>query len=186
MSIDPTGDLLERIALLAAEVADIKRRLRNKMRTGVIKELDAARGLVRVKLNDDEDGEFITGWIPWTERAGAIKSWLPPHPGEQVMVVSESGDLTDAWCTHGGFSNANKAPHDRGGEAKWQVGNASILIRDGMIEITVGGSRVVITPDEIVTYGKTRLDDGSEPVHRVGDVDSDGDAAVTGAPRVFA
>ena len=186
MSIDPTGDLLERIALLTAEVADIKRRLRNKVRTGVVKDLDAARGLVRVKLNDDEDGEFLTGWIPWTERAGAIKSWLPPQPGEQVMVVSESGDLTDAWCTHGGFSNANPAPHDRGGEAKWQVGDASILIRDGMIEITVAGSRVVITPDEIVTYGPTRLDDGNEPVHRVGDVDSDGDTAVGGAPRVFA
>lgn len=186
MSIDPTGDLLEHIALLTAEVADIKRRLRNKVRTGVVKELDAAKGLVRVKLNDDEDGEFVTGWIPWKERAGAIRSWLPPQPGEQVTVISESGDLTDAWCDHGGFSNANPAPHDKGGEAKWQVGNASILITDSMIEIKVGDKRIIVSLDEIVTHGKTRLDNGSQPVHRIGDVDSDGDAAVTGASRVFA
>ena len=51
--IDANGDLPEIIARLVTEVADIKRRLRNKVRTGTVAQVDAARGLVRVKLNDD-------------------------------------------------------------------------------------------------------------------------------------
>ena len=184
--IEASGDFAELFARLAAEVADLKRRVRNKVRTGTIKELDAAKGLVRVKLNEDDGKEFLTGWIPWKERAGAIKTWSPPSPGEQVTVISENGDLTDAYCDHGTFSNANAAPHDKGAEFKQVIGSASIWMTGDRIELAVGGNRVVVTAAEIVTYGKTRLNDGNEPVHRVGDLDSDGDAAVTGAPQVFA
>jgi len=191
--IDANGDLPEVIARLVAEVADLKRRLRNKVRTGTVAQVDAARGLVRVKLNDDEDGEFLTGWIPWKERAGVIRTWCPPSVGEQVTVVSENGDLTDAYCDTGTFSNANPAPHDKGGEFKQVIGSASIWMTGDRIELAVGGAKAVLTADkislhapEIVTYGTTRLNDGNKPVHRIGDTDSDGDAAVTGADGVFA
>jgi len=186
MSIDPTGDLTEHIARLTAEVADLKRRLRNKSRTGVIEQVDAGRGLVRVRLNEEDGQPFLTGWIPWKERAGAIKSWSPPSPGEQVVVISENGDLTDAYCDTGCYSNANPAPHNRAAEHVLTIGDARITMTGSSIELRVGGSRVLITAAEIVTYGQTRLDDGQQPVHRVGDLDSDGDAAVDGAPKVFA
>jgi len=139
-----------------------------------------------VKLNDDEDGEFLTCWIPWKERAGVIRTWCPPSVGEQVTVISENGDLTDAYCDTGTFSNANPAPHNQGGEFKQVIGSASVWMTGERIELAVGGTKLVITAPEIVTYGKTRLNDGNKPVHRIGDVDSDGDAAVSGADGVFA
>ena len=49
------------------------------------------------------------------------------------------------------------------------------------IELSVGGSAVRISADEIVTTARTRLNNGTRKVHYVGGADSAGDTAVDGA-----
>ena len=47
---------------------------------------------------------MITGWIPWAEpAAGANKTHNPPSVGQQVQILSESGDLYD-----GGYSGQSE------------------------------------------------------------------------------
>ncbi len=166
---------------------ELERRMRNVVRPGRVTQVDPAKNLVKIAWAQDEDGKDLESpWIPWVERAGAIRTWTPPAAGEQVLMFSPSGDIsTHSWVMPGGFTDQFGQPHDKAAEHKLVVGNAEILAKDGEVHIKVGNSRVVITADEIVTYGKTRLNDGQRKVHYVGGVDTDGDAAVDGADAVL-
>ena len=166
---------------LYRRIAELERRLANKKRTGLIAEVDAEKGLARVRLSTDpQTGQpYLSPWIPWKEVSmGQIKTHFPPSVGEQVEVVSETGDLTDALIETSIPSNQNARPHDKGGEAMIKNGSTTILITDGEVRITAG---------KIVLEGATHLGgDGGQLVHRKGDADSDGDTAVGSASKVYA
>src|SRR5690606_14750059 len=89
--------LIERLVEAERKIAEIERRGRNRRRTGTIAEVDHAKGVYRVKLGQGDDGDYLTGWIkPRPLGAGTVKIDLLLKEGEQVDVVSENGDLTDA------------------------------------------------------------------------------------------
>jgi phage baseplate assembly protein V len=70
------------------QLADLARRVANMMRTGRIAEVDHAGPRVRV-----QSGDLLTEWLPWqTHRAGNTRTWDPPTVGEQVMILSPSGE----------------------------------------------------------------------------------------------
>lgn len=159
---------------------ELERKVENRRRKGTVTEVDAEKGLARVKIDTDANGQAVkTPWIPWKEAAmGAIKTHFPPSVGEQVEIVSENGDLTDAVIDTSIPSNANPRPHDKAGEGVITVGNTRIQFT---------GDRVTITSPTIVLEGDVHLGgEGGQLVHRKGDVDSDGDAAVGSATKVYA
>lgn len=108
---------------------ELERRFENRERTGTIHEVDAEKGLARVKLGEDKNGQpFLTPWIPWMETAmGFIRTHFPPEVGEQVKVVSESGDLTDAVIVTSIPSNQFKRPHNKTREGRIQVGEKTTI-----------------------------------------------------------
>ena len=135
------NDLGGQIAELYREVAELKRRARNRKRTGTISEVDLEKGLARVKLSEPGGTPYITGWIPWKEvAAGGIKSHIPPTVDEQVDVVSENGDGTDALIDMSTPSSQNPRPHD-GPEAVITKGNCTVMIGDDEIKL-VGNVKV--------------------------------------------
>ncbi|EJW0628544.1 phage baseplate assembly protein V [Escherichia coli] len=68
--------------------AELMRLLSNIIRTGIISEVDEKSWCVRVR-----SGELETGWLRWnTTRAGAFNVWLPPSPGEQVVIACIGGN----------------------------------------------------------------------------------------------
>lgn len=70
------------------QLADLARRVANMIRTGRIAAVDHAGPRVRV-----QSGDLLTEWLPWqTRRAGNTRTWDPPTVGEQVMVLSPSGE----------------------------------------------------------------------------------------------
>lgn len=160
---------------------ELERRMENRERSGTIAEVDAKKGLARVKIDtDDKSGQpFLTPWIPWKELSmGAIKTHFPPSVGEQVKVVSESGDLTDAQIDFSTPSNSNERPHDKDAEGVIQIGDTRLLIT---------GDKVVLKSGTIVLDGETHLGgEGGQLLHRKGDKDSDGDVAVESATKVYA
>lgn len=170
--------LEDQVADLYRRDAERSRRERNRKRTGVVAEVDHAKGVAKVKLSSPGGKDFVTGWLPWKEIAsGGIKSHIPPTVGEQVNVVSESGDLTDAEIDMSIPSTANPRPHD----------GAEAVITKGGSRITIGDDTVVIAASRIVLDGEVHLGgEGGALVHRKGDVDSDGDSAVGSASRVYA
>ncbi len=146
------NSLPEVIADLYARIEHLQSRLENRKRTGLVKEVDAAKGLARVVLGKDPvtDEDFVSAWIPWDEMAmGAIKWHTPPAVGEQVSVSSENGEFTDARITTSVPSDQNQRPHDKAGEHVRTVGNARILEKDGNVKIMVGGSTIDITGEAV-------------------------------------
>lgn len=72
------------------EDADLLRKLDNLIRLGTVEEVDCGRVKVRVKMI----GNILTDWLPWiTTRAGEDRSWSAPSIGEQVIVLSPSGEI---------------------------------------------------------------------------------------------
>lgn len=105
-------NLADILVELQRRLFEVERRLANHRRTGVIDEIDHGKGVARVKIEGGEQ-PFRTGWIPWKEiAAGGISTHIPPTVGQQVDVMSESGDLTDAVIDFSTHSNANPRPHD--------------------------------------------------------------------------
>lgn len=146
------------LADLYDRVERVESRIENRKRTGKVVEVNAKEGWARVDLGKDPKTgtPFISPKIPWDEIAmGAIKTHFPPAVGEQVTVESENGEFTDARIKTSLPSNDNKRPHDKAAEGVITVGNMRMHIKDGLCEITVGGSKVSVTGDTITLEAGT-------------------------------
>lgn len=106
MSIPRT--LEDQIAELYRRDAERTRRDRNRRRTGTVKEGPDEKGRYRVLLSEQDGKEFLSGWIkPRPLGAGNVKFDVILKQGEQVDVVSESGDMTDARIEMSDYNNDN-------------------------------------------------------------------------------
>ncbi|MCB5201718.1 phage baseplate assembly protein V [Neorhizobium sp. T786] len=73
-------------------LADIERRVSNGIVIGTVSSVDHEKGRYRVKA-----GELETDWIPMaTPRAGKTSIYSSYEEGEQVILASQSGDLSQA------------------------------------------------------------------------------------------
>ena len=89
-------------------LAELSRRLENMIRIGTVAAVDHAAHRVRV-----QSGALLTDWLKWrTARAGATRTWCPPTVGEQVMILSPSGELANGIVLPSIFSDAHDAPSD--------------------------------------------------------------------------
>ena len=189
--------LAKTFANMAYRIEELERRVANVARPGKVTAVDPANGLVKLEV-----GELPTAWVPWLETSGAIKSWRPPSVGQQMMLISPSGEPGQGWAMPAGASNANPHPHNKVAEDVLTIGQSRIQVTGGSIEFTVGKSSIVMTADAIDVTADDTINmtsetmiadadvhlggEGGEPLHRRGDVDSGGDVAVGHAQRVFA
>lgn len=121
----------DRIIRLEAKVAELDRRFRNSRQTGTVQAVDTENGVARVKLAEGDAGDYLTAWIPWKEiSAGNITTHIPPSVGQQVDVLSQNGDMTDAVIDFSTHSNANVRPGSSG-DAVIKLGATVITISDG-------------------------------------------------------
>lgn len=134
--------LHDQISDLYRIVGDMQRRDRNRKRTGTIKEADYDKGIYRVELSKQQgdDKPFVTPWIRTRQiGAGRVKVDVLLKKGEQVDVVSESGDLTDAMIDLSTYSDNNPRA------------NSS----DSPLLITIGDTRFAMTEDKIEMVAET-------------------------------
>ena len=90
-------------------IADIERRLENIIRIAEISDVD---------YHDPENpvcrcmvGEIKTNWLSIGHtRMGVVKVWNPPSKGEQVVLLSPNGDLSQAVIIASLSSTLNPAP----------------------------------------------------------------------------
>ncbi len=89
------------------QAAEVDRRVSNVVRIGTVNAVDLPNAQARVQL----DEAWITDYLPWAEIAGdAVKTWAPPSVGDQVVVLSPSGDPGCGLILRGIFSAAQPAP----------------------------------------------------------------------------
>lgn len=140
-------NLPDQVAWLADRIAELERRFQNQRRTGKVTEVDYDKKLARVELTKNRDGEaFLSPWMPWkTIAAGATKVNVPPSVGQQVDVVSESGDIADGVIESSIKSNDNELPAANAGEGHITTGSTVIFF---------SGSKIRFRADEIVINAK--------------------------------
>lgn len=69
-----------------------ERRMNNMVNRGIVTAVDYANAVCRVQIDSLE-----TDWLPFGSiRMGKVKVWNPPHVGEQVYLISETGELETA------------------------------------------------------------------------------------------
>jgi len=90
---------------MTPDLSELVRTIPNLIRTGKIAEINADK--VRVRLSPT----LLTTWLQWIAlRAGDVIEWCPPSVGEQVLVFSPNGDLTQGKVLAGLFSAESAAP----------------------------------------------------------------------------
>lgn len=69
-----------------------ERRMNNMVNRGIVTEVDYANAVCRVQIDS-----LVTDWLPFgSVRMGKVKVWNPPHVGEQIYLISETGELETA------------------------------------------------------------------------------------------
>lgn len=134
--------LPEQMADLYSRIAELERRNRNRKRTGTVKHADHEKGLYRVALSEQGGKPYLTGWIrPKQLGAGLVKIDILLSEGEQVDVVSETGDLTDAQIDLSSYSEQNARDNSdipfkvTIGETVWSLSGDKARLEASKIEI---------------------------------------------------
>ncbi|MDN3611347.1 phage baseplate assembly protein V [Vibrio ostreicida] len=76
-------------------VRDLQRRIANMIKRGKVHSVDVSQSPPRVRVEYDQGA--VTGWLPWVSGRASSQhrcDWEPLAVGEQVMILSESGELT--------------------------------------------------------------------------------------------
>ncbi|WP_419779824.1 phage baseplate assembly protein V [Maridesulfovibrio sp.] len=137
--------------------ADLTRRLANIVRFGTIAEADYQNARVRVAFGEDA----VSDWLPWADsRAGGDRSWHAPEEGEQVIVLSPSGETSAGVVLTGIFSTEHPAPADRASVARMVFKDGAVLEYDRenhVLRADVPGKVIVNAEGEIVAESKKRI-----------------------------
>ncbi|MFB9136718.1 phage baseplate assembly protein V [Vibrio olivae] len=92
-------------------VRDIQRRLSNMVKRGRVHSVDFSKTPPRVRVEYAENA--VTGWLPWVSGLASVKGrtdWNPLSIGEQVLIVSESGDLSSGVVIGSLLDSTNTPP----------------------------------------------------------------------------
>lgn len=167
--------------------ADLDRRVANIIRYGVIIELDETHDdgpRAKVDLGDD-----ITDWLPWlTLRAGADKDWYAPEPGEQVIVLSPSGEIAQGCILTGIFSDANASNGNRKTLRRTTYADGTVIEYDraahkltvdasasnGFVVVNVGSGNVTVNCNHATVNATTDVTLNTPLTHCTGMLTVDG------------
>ncbi len=129
-------------------LGELERRLANIIRTGVVEALDASAARVRVR-----SGDLLTDWLPWlTQRAGTDRTWWAPEPGEQVLVLAQSGDLAQGFVLPALYRAAHPPPADQATIHRTEYADGAVF------EYDKAASRLTIrSPGEVVVRAARTL-----------------------------
>lgn len=156
-------------------ISEAHRLIANLIRIGTVTSIDEANARVVVRVAGD-----VTGSIPWVEkRAGPVRTWNPPRPGEQVLVLAPSGDLEQAVALPSIYRDKYPAP----GNSKYQDvttypdgSTVSYDTRTNTLNVTIGGDGIVnINCKNATVTASTQIKLDTPKVKVTGDVEADGD-----------
>lgn len=137
-----------RRSISGMNIADLARLLENIVRFGTIEAVQMQPPRVQVK-----SGNITTAWRPWLNlRAGADREWDPPTIGEQVVLLSPSGNLAQGVVLTGLFSDLIPANGDRAGLHRRTYRDGAVIEYDSIakhLRATLPGTAEVIAEGDI-------------------------------------
>lgn len=147
-------------------LGETDRRIARLIQFGTIAEVDPAQARIRVSLG----GEAVSGWVPWVAgRAGDVRVFSAPSVGEQVMLLSPSGNSGQGVALLGLYSGAGQPPASEAGVTRVELpGGVSLEIRDGVVSLAApGGLRIT---GDVTVEGDVVADGVSLKNHRHGGI----------------
>jgi len=160
---------MREFAELMGRLAEIERRVSQMIRGGTVDEVDAANGLVRLKIGSGAGGDLRSPWISYGQTGGALKAHVPPSVGQQMTLFSPSGGFDQAMALPMGFSEANPSPSGAGDQNVLTFGASTITLAGDGLTVSVGGVSLVISGEGVAITGGTVTHDGknigSDHVH---------------------
>ena len=166
-------------------ISDIKRRMANMINLGVIHSVDAA--LCRVAIGGD--AQNLTPPIKWQAgRAANETNWSQPDIGEQVLLLSPSGDIGNAVAVLGFYSTANPAPSNNPDLTLKKMPDGAVFSynhADSILQINLpsGGTTEIITDGGLHIVGDTEIDGNvlvNGSIHSTDSITTDADIAADG------
>jgi len=101
---------------------------------------------VLVQIGGASEGSYIRNWMPWTTtRAGSDGEWWSPELGEQVLVISPSGNLTQGIIVGSLYRGSLTFDADKDG----------ITVRDP-IHVSTDVHKRIYKDGSSVTYDRSR------------------------------
>ena len=126
------------MAALLQQLGELQRRLDNLLRFGTVTELDHKAARARVQCAGN-----LTAWLRWFAPAAGQDDteWRPPSLGEQVMILSPSGELRAGVILSGLYSDQAPANGDAAGLFRRTFANGDVLeYQNGNAVVQVSGS----------------------------------------------
>ena len=142
------------------DLTELARRLENLIRNGTIAEADYPAARVRVKYAEDENGnDVLTTWLPWsTARAGNDSDWWAPEVGEQVTILSPSGDMALGVVLPSIYQTAHPAPANDPNKRRIVMSDGAVIEYDRAThhlkaELPEGATTELVSTGGITAYG---------------------------------
>ena len=163
-------------------LSDLAKRLSNIIRIGTIFEINHQTAKARVKI-----GELETDFLPWANaNSGNNNSWNPPEIDEQVIVLSPSGDLSQAVILPSIYKNNASDSDQNIKSTSYQDGSKiSFNVSSGTLDLDLKGDVTIkvvgnanIEGDNINIKGSSNITldgnvdlggSGGQPIARIGD-----------------
>lgn len=150
------------------QIQELDRRVQSMVRFGRVKEVNPQRAQVRF-----EDGAVQTSdWVDWQEPgSGRVRSWTAPKVGQEVVILSPSGELGQAIAMPGSYNRENRAPSsDPDEHVMAQTDDVRISMKGNAVTFKLGGTTIVMSADGVkITGGKIIHDNvniGSNHTHK--------------------
>lgn len=157
-------------------LADLARLIENIVRFGTVAEVQMQPPRVKVG-----SGNITTTWLPWLNlRAGADREWDPPTIGEQVVLLSPSGNLAQGVALTGLFSDLITANGDREGLHRRTYRDGAVIEYDSIAHRL----RAILPEGGITDITSTGGINIVGPINHVGDYTQQGNQAVTGTVTI--
>ena len=135
---------------------DMNRRMANFIRLGAVAEVDVTNAKVRVQA-----GDMLTDWLPWiVARAGEDRTWWAPDVGEQVVLLSPSGEMNQAVVLGSIYQDKHKPPSNDADISRTEWKDKGFIQynrktheyelnvpADGTIKINIGGTKLTMKGD---------------------------------------
>lgn len=163
-------------------LSDLAKRLSNVIRIGTIFEINVQTAKARVKI-----GELETDFLPWANsNSGSNNSWNPPEIDEQVIILSPSGDLSQAVILPSIYKNNASNSDQNIKSITYQDGSKiSFNVSSGTLDLDLKGDLAIkvvgnanIEGDNISIKGSSNITldgnidlggSGGQPIARIGD-----------------
>lgn len=153
---------------------------------GVVVDRDPKKMRVKVRFEDEDDS--VSFWVDVVAKAaGGSKMFIMPEMDDEVWcLLDQKGE--DGCVVGSKYNDKDGAPYQGNDDVGYVFPGGSIHVDRASGAITITSNATVrITAPTIILEGDVHLGgEGGELVHRKGDADSAGDAAVDSASRVFA